>query len=163
MFRLHIIANSDTENDQQLKLLVRDEITAYTDSLFEDCKSKEEAVDAAVSHRDEIIARSRAVLRANGCSDNVNAYVTKMRFDTRVYDDFTLPAGEYDALRIVIGEGKGHNWWCVLYPAVCVPSASSSINDALNDEENEIVHDCDRYEIRFKAVEIFQSLLGLFG
>lgn len=163
VFRLHIIANSDSEHDQQLKLLVRDEITAYTDSLFAKCKNKEEAMSAAAGHKEEIIAKSEAVLRSHGSSDKVDAYVTKMRFDTRVYKDFTLPAGEYDALRIVIGEGQGHNWWCVLFPAVCVPSASSSIDDALSGEENEIVHESDHYEIRFKAVEIFQSLLGLFG
>lgn len=163
VFRLHIIANSDSEYDQQLKLLVRNEITEYTDSLFAGCKSKEEAMNAAAEHKSEIISRSRAVLRDHGCNAKVDAYITKMRFDTRVYKDFTLPAGEYDALRIVIGEGRGHNWWCVLFPAVCVPSASSSIDDALSGEENEIVHESDRYEIRFKAVEIFQSLLGLFG
>ncbi len=166
VLRLHIIANSDSETDQELKLKVRDEITEYTDQLFAGCKTKDDSIKAAEKNIDSIKEKARSTLEKYGCHDEVDAYITNMSFDTRVYEDFTLPSGNYDALRIVIGEGKGHNWWCVLFPAVCVPSASEDIGSALTEEENEIVHDSDKYIIKFKSIELFQNisdfLSGLF-
>ncbi len=162
VFRLHIIANSDSEEDQDLKLKVRDEITTYTEELFANCKTKEESMEAAKNNINSIRSKAREVVKKYGYDYTVNAYVTNMSFDTRVYDDFTLPAGEYDALRIVIGEGKGHNWWCVLYPAVCVPSAQDDIGSALNDGETEIVTESDKYVVKFKIVEIFESIANFF-
>ncbi len=163
VFRLHIIANSDTAEDQELKLKVRDEITSYTEELFADCSTKEESVQAAKKNIDLIKKKAAETVKKYGYGYSVDAYVTNMSFDTRVYEDFTLPAGRYDALRIVIGEGKGHNWWCVLYPAVCVPSAQKDISSALNENETEIVTDSDKYVFKFKIVEIFESLAGFFG
>ncbi len=158
VFRLHIIANSDSEEDQALKLKVRDEITEYTDELFKDCNNKQESMQKAKDNIDKIKAKAQEVVDRNGFDQKVDAYVTNMSFDTRVYDDFTLPAGKYDALRIVIGEGEGHNWWCVLYPAVCVPSAEKEIGSALNESETEIVTDSDKYVVKFKIVELWEEL-----
>ncbi len=158
VFRLHIIANSDSEEDQALKLKVRDEITAYTDELFKDCNNKQESMQKAKDNINKIRAKAQEVVNRNGFDQKVDAYVTNMSFDTRVYDDFTLPAGRYDALRIVIGEGEGHNWWCVLYPAVCVPSAEKNIGSALNESETDIVTESDKYVVKFKIVELWEEL-----
>lgn len=106
----------------------------------------------------KIRAKAQEVVNRNGFDQKVDAYVTNMSFDTRVYDDFTLPAGRYDALRIVIGEGEGHNWWCVLYPAVCVPSAEKNIGSALNESETDIVTESDKYVVKFKIVELWEEL-----
>lgn len=160
VFRLHIIANSDSDEDQNLKLLVRDEITSYTEELFADCKNKEESMEKARNNIESIKSKAEDIVRKNGYDYAVDAYVTNMSFDTRVYDDFTLPAGKYDALRIVLGEGKGHNWWCVLYPAVCVPSAEKDIGSALNESETDIVTDSDKYIVKFKIVEIFETVFS---
>ena len=116
----------------------------------------------AKEHTDEIAQKAEEILMQNGCSDRVSVSVLNMPFDTRCYDDFSLPAGYYDAVRIIIGEGKGHNWWCVLYPAVCVPAAEGNICDGLNDTEKDIVTDSDRYIIRFRVVELFTSLYSFF-
>lgn len=162
VFRLHILANSDSDEDQELKLKVRDEITAYTEKLFANCKTKEESIETAKKNIENIISKANETVKKYGYNYTVDAYITNMSFDTRVYDDFTLPAGKYDALRIVIGEGKGHNWWCVLYPAVCVPSAQDDISTALNKNETDIVTDSDKYIVKFKIVEIFENFANLF-
>ena len=163
VFRLHIIANSDSPEDQALKLRVRDEITEYTRDIFRDCRTKEDAMDAAAGNIENIRRRAQEVLRKNGCSLDCSACVTRMSFDTRVYEDFSLPGGSYDALRIVIGEGQGHNWWCVLYPAVCVPCAEKDIGSALSESETDIVHDSDKYAVGFRFVEIFEDIRGFFS
>ncbi len=162
VLRLHILANSDSESDQELKLKVRDGITEYMSVLFSKADSKETAMLTAKEHTDEIAQKAEEILMQNGCSDRVSVSVLNMPFDTRCYDDFSLPAGYYDAVRIIIGEGKGHNWWCVLYPAVCVPAAEGNICDGLNDTEKDIVTDSDRYIIRFRVVELFTSLYSFF-
>lgn len=162
VLRLHILANSDSYEDQQLKLKLRDAILAFTDELFADCSTKKQSMDAAQENIDLITEKAQSIIRAEGYDYPVQAYVTNMSFDTRAYDEFTLPAGNYDALRIVIGEGGGHNWWCVLYPAVCVPSAEKDIGSVLNENETDIVTDSDRYIVSFKIVEIFESIVSLF-
>ena len=127
LLRFHIIANSDSKEDQALKQKVRDGITRYTDELFRSCHSKEEAMQITRDRIDDINNKAQQIVKDEGCSFKTAASLTKMHFDTRVYDDFTLPAGTYDALRITIGKGEGHNWWCVLYPAVCISAAKKDI------------------------------------
>lgn len=164
VFRLHILANSDTEKDQQLKLKVRDGVLKYTKNLFKDCKNKEESMETAQNRINEIKNYAQQLVYNYGYDYTVDAYVTNMCFNTRVYENFTLPAGQYDTLRIVIGNGEGHNWWCVLYPALCVPSASGNeLDEVMNDIEKDIVTDSEKYQVKFKAVEIFESIRSLFG
>lgn len=163
VLRLHIIANSDSEEDQAQKLYVRDEVLKYTDKLFSSCRSRHECIDTAEEHMDEIRDAAKKAAGKSGGAYDVDAYITNMRFDTRVYDDFTLPAGKYDALRIVIGEGRGHNWWCVLYPAVCVPTACAGIDSALDEEQTRIVTEPQNYTVRFRIVELFEEISGFFG
>ena len=163
VFRLHILANSDTEQDQNLKLQIRDGILAYTSELFQNCRTREEAIAAAENHLKEIQLYGQTLVHEYGYNYTVDAYVTKMNFDTRIYDDFTLPAGTYDALRIVIGQGKGHNWWCVLYPTLCVPSAQENqLENVLDQNEIDVISQNSQYEIKFKVVEIFENICSFF-
>ena len=163
VLRLHILANSDSDEDQQLKLEVRDALLGYTDRLFSDCKSKDEALKAAGEHIEDIRCFAEMTVREHGYDYPVQAYVTNMSFDTRVYEDITMPAGHYDAVRIVIGEGKGHNWWCVLFPALCLPSAGKDeLSGTMSGAERDIVSGGDRYEVRFKVVEWAEAFFSLF-
>ena len=111
VFRLHILANSDSEEDQSLKLKVRDAVLEENSDIFEDCKSAEEAAAAAREHIDEIKSSAEKVLAENGAGYGAECGIAKMRFDDRVYGDMTMPAGEYLALRVTLGDAEGKNWW----------------------------------------------------
>ncbi|MGN1456463.1 MAG: stage II sporulation protein R [Acutalibacteraceae bacterium] len=161
VFRLHIIANSDSQDDQKLKLYVRDGILEYTEELFKDCKNKEQSVQTARDNIDLIKNKAQSLVYEYGYDYPVDAYVTKMSFNTRIYNEFTLPAGQYEALRIVIGDGNGKNWWCVLYPALCVPSAEGNeLNSVLNENEQDIVENSVNYQVKFKIVEVFEYIIN---
>ena len=166
VLRLHIIANSDSTEDQEIKLRVRDRILQETDSLFYLSDSLEAAEAKARESLPRIEEIARDELDKLGCDDEIHAELTHMFFDTRVYEDFTMPAGYYDAVRITIGEAKGHNWWCVLYPALCVPAASEDSEAALartlTEGEREIVESKPEYEVRFYAVEFFEKIKDIF-
>ena len=164
VFRLHILANSDSDEDQRLKLTVRDRVLGYTEELFRNCNSKEESIRTAKANIKEITAFAQSVVKEQGYEYPVKVYVTKMPFTTRVYDQITLPAGQYDALRIVIGSGQGHNWWCVLYPALCLPSASGNeLSGVISEGEEEIVSAGEKYEVKFWLIEWWEGLLSVFG
>ncbi len=158
VLRLHIIAHSDSAEDQQMKLKVRDELTKTTDRLFGSCQSKEEASALCRDCLPELQEAAEECLRQNGCDLPVTVRLAEIPFDTRVYEEFSLPAGTYEALQVTIGEGKGHNWWCVLYPAVCVAASGEDIGSALTPQETDIVQNSGRYQIGFRCVEWFQSL-----
>lgn len=163
VFRLHILANSDSTEDQQLKLKVRDGLLSYTSEIFKDCKSKDESIKTTKIKLDDIKSRAQQIVYENGYDYKVDAYITNMSFNTRVYDNFTLPAGKYDSLRITIGSGEGKNWWCVLYPALCIPGATTDeLNSVINNNEQEIVTNSNKYEVKFKIVEWFEGLLSIF-
>ena len=161
VFRLHILANSDSSEDQQLKLKVRDRILAESEHLFSDNSDLEEAVESANSSLDFLESIAKDEIIRNGYDYDVSISVENTYFNTRTYGNITLPAGEYTALRIVIGEGAGHNWWCVMFPPICVsPSTDGvSIEDILNKEQLDIVEG-DRYELRFKCLEYFEELFS---
>ncbi len=164
VFRLHIPANSDSPEDQALKLMVRDAVLAEASDIFENCSSASEAAAAAEKDLDRIRSIAEQTLRANGCSDEVRCEVTKMHFGDRVYDSLTMPAGDYSALRITIGSGNGQNWWCVMFPPLCIP-AVTNIDEALNDcggvfteEEINILSDPENYRCRFYILDLLQRL-----
>ncbi|MGI5855256.1 MAG: stage II sporulation protein R [Candidatus Merdivicinus sp.] len=160
VLRLHILANSDREEDQALKLAVRDRILADTGGLFNRAESQADAREAAFENLGAVEAAARAALLAEGSDAPVRAEVVRMFFDTRVYDGFTMPAGWYDALRVVIGEGAGHNWWCVLYPPLCV-SAAEKLPEELerfSEEERALLESEPRYEVRFFLVELLEKM-----
>lgn len=164
VFRLHILANSDSNEDQQLKLKIRDGILQYTETIFACSESKEQSMALAEAHLDDIKNYAQSLIYRYGYRYHVDAYIAKMPFKTRTYEHFTLPAGNYDALRIVIGSGKGHNWWCVLYPSLCLPSAQSDdeLNKAMNEQEKNIVSDTETYRVKFKIVEWWEELCSCF-
>lgn len=162
VLRLHILANSDSEEDQTLKLKVRDGLLAYSETLFQNAATKAEAETIAKENLAQIQSEAEKIIRENGYDYGVQVYIKNMSFNTRVYGDVTLPAGNYDAIRVVIGAGEGHNWWCVMFPPLCLPSATGTeLNTVLNDEEQKIVTD-DHYTFKFKIVEIFESIVSLF-
>ncbi len=161
VLRLHILANSDSESDQALKLKVRDAILEISPEIFGDTSSKQEAIRKAKTDLPKIIAEAERVIKAEGYNYSVRAEVVNDKFNTRVYENFTLPAGDYDAVRIIIGSGSGHNWWCVMFPALCLPSAEGNeLQNELPDSEKCIVDNNENskgYEIRFGVVEAVSS------
>ena len=163
VFRLHIIANSDSEQDQSLKLKIRDGILEYTSKLFAECKDRDEAIIAAKENLEDIKRFSQDMVYSYGYDYQVDAYITEMDFDTRIYEEFTLPAGKYNALRIVIGNGQGHNWWCMLYPALCIPSAQEKKPElSLDENETDVISNPGKYEVKFRLVEIFEAIRSFF-
>ena len=163
VFRLHIRANSDSETDQNLKIKVRDELLAETSDLFSDCESLDEAVKSANENIDFIKNTVNKTIENYGFSYNCTVKTDKEFFETRKYEKFTLPAGIYDALIIELGQGKGHNWWCVMFPAVCVSGCADEFDGVLTEEERKLIEE-DKYIIKFKVVEIYERIkLGVRG
>ena len=159
VFRLHILANSDNSDDQALKLKVRDAVLAEGCSIFENCETLEEVLLTCNEHIDYFKSIAEKCIEDNGYDYDVNAYVDKEYFNTRQYDNITLPSGIYNALKIEIGEGKGHNWWCVMFPAICLPTVSEDeINEILSDEEIALINGNSKYDVRFKIVEIYEKM-----
>lgn len=157
VLRLHIIANSDSDYDQNVKLKVRDEVLKLSGDMFADCKTLEDAKNVSQNNIDLIQSVANNTLSSLGCSEAATVAVAKEYFSTRIYDDFTLPAGIYDSIKIVIGNGEGHNWWCVMFPQVCLSGCTKDLEDDLTDEEIKMIHSKD-YILKFKAVEIYEKL-----
>ena len=157
VLRLHILANSDSEEDQALKLAVRDTILEEYGPLFAHQATQQGAKEAAQAHLAEIEQTAARVLAEAGCPQQVHAHVVNMMFHTKEYDGFTLPAGMYDAVRIELGQAAGHNWFCVLFPPLCVPAAADADDGpAYPQEEEEAVS--TPYKVKFAALEWWQRL-----
>ena len=162
VFRFHILANSDTEEDQTLKLKVRDKVLEKTKILFDTANSKSDAEEYVKANLDAIEEIAQNEVYKNGYNYPVKAEIVNMHFDTRHYESYTLPAGMYDALRITIGNAKGHNWWCVMYPSICISTVDegkSRARNALSDDEYSVVTD-EKVEYKFFIVELFQRIFG---
>lgn len=168
VFRLHVIANSDSKEDQDLKYTVRNHLLDYMNSISKDCKSKEEAISIVENHKDEFLEIARNTIQEQGYSYSVNINIGNFEFPTKNYGDISLPAGYYDALRVEIGEAKGQNWWCVMFPPLCFVDISSGvvpdeskelIENNLSDEEFALVSDSSSGEIqfKFKLLEFFTN------
>lgn len=159
VFRLHILANSDSNADQALKLKVRDRILQASAGMLDGVKNRDAAEKAVSSKLEEIRKTAQDEVYHEGYRYPVKVQITNMYFTTRQYGDVTLPAGMYDALRITIGSGSGHNWWCVLFPALCLPAAEapSTVGDVLNNNETEIVSGKNEFVVKFKAVELYEQ------
>lgn len=156
VIRLHVLAASDSEEDQLKKLRVRDAILAEYGELFARAESREEA-EAMLdrSMLDQIRQSAESVLDG----ESVTVRFSLEQYPTRTYEDFSLPSGEYLSLRILIGEGKGQNWWCVLYPPLCTAGAIKDMDYALSDAEYDLICGKSRgYRIRFKALEVLSAL-----
>lgn len=159
VLRLHIIANSDSQFDQQLKLKVRDAVLKQSSEIFGTCENKDEAIITAENSTEEINRIAEKTLLENGVSYKSETTVGNSYFNTREYESFTLPAGTYKSLIITLGEGEGKNWWCVIFPEVCLPAASDvSLGKSVNKNGCEIAYNKENYILRFKTVEIYEDL-----
>ncbi len=161
VLRLHILANSDSDEDQNLKLLVRDRILSDTGEVFSQASTYEEAVAAAQKSLPKIIESARDEIVRNGYDYTVSAKLDYADFNTRHYDGYTLPAGDYMAVNIYIGEGEGHNWWCVMYPSICV-SASADIDNKMSSDEVDVIKNYDKFKVKFKLLEWYEELKSNF-
>ena len=161
--RLHILANSDSEEDQALKLRVRDRVLERATELLEQTGDRREAADVLQSHLPELERIAAEEISDCGYEYDVTAEVANTMFPTKEYDGFTLPAGEYLALRIIIGEGNGHNWWCVVFPPLCTTAAADVPASALaadfDEEEVALVtEENEGYVLKFKAMEWWEAI-----
>ncbi|MBE6562678.1 MAG: stage II sporulation protein R [Ruminococcaceae bacterium] len=164
--RLHVIANSDSEDDQRLKLLVRDAVLEAVEKKGS-ADSKVQAVTNLSDMEEEIIEASEKVLRLEGCEDSVKIDFGKEKYPTRYYENFTLPSGTYTSLRVVIGEGEGKNWWCVLYPPLCTAASEGEAEEeflaaGFSSEQYKLIKNNSglKYKIRFRFLEVLSEAFG---
>lgn len=163
VIRLHVIANSDSPEDQALKLRVRDRVLARAQEILEQSADMEQAEQALTAALPELTREARETLAAEGCAQPVQARLEPAEFPTKDYDGFSLPAGKYLALRVIIGEGRGQNWWCVVFPPLCTAAASDvpavALDAGLTDQEVALITEADEgYILKFKSVELWQTL-----
>ncbi len=168
--RLHVVADSNDEEAQALKLKVRDSVAQYTAELLKDVESAEESYRILQMNMDKIqeIAQDRA--RAEGCSLPVTAQIGDFEFPVKSYGNITLPTGNYNAVRVTIGEGQGQNWWCVLFPPLCFVDAEATavsasgraqLQENLSEETYAVIEnppESEEIQIRFKVVDFFESI-----
>lgn len=159
VFRLHVIANSDSKEDQNLKYKVRDSLINYMNDICKDCKTKQEAKALIITHQNEFKQIASDTVRDEGYNYNINLEIGNFEFPTKKYGDISLPYGFYDALKVKIGDAQGCNWWCVMFPPLCFVDISSGIvpNEAkeylkenLSEEEFALISDNSNETIKFK-------------
>ena len=169
VFRLHVIANSDSSEDQNLKYLVRDALIDYMNSVSKNSTSKDEAISIAYQHKLDFYKIAKKIISDNGYDYNVNISIGNFAFPTKKYGDISLPAGYYDALKVEIGSASGQNWWCVMFPPLCfvdvstgiVPEDSKeTIKDSLRTEEFNLINNAQTADVKFKfkLLEFFQNI-----
>lgn len=165
VLRLHIIANSNSEADQAVKLLVRDRVLSETSDIFAGAEGLAEAEKKATERLGDIADCADETLKNNGFVYGATAEIGNSYFETREYETFTLPAGNYRSLIIRLGKAKGKNWWCVVFPAVCIPAAApnADLSDSASKASAEIAEHPQKYVMRFKAVEIIEDLKKRLG
>ena len=166
VLRLHVVANSDSEGDQARKLLVRDAVLARASQLLEGVHDRQEAEAILAPHLDELAQAGAEALARTGSHDQVSAALTGQWFPTKEYDGFALPAGQYRALQVTIGAGEGRNWWCVVFPPLCLASvAEESVETAaegvLSEDQVALITGRDGgYVLKFRLIEWWQELTG---
>lgn len=155
LIRLHVLAVSDAPEEQALKLRVRDAVLQYLSERMADAGSVDAAEKTIVRELDGIA--SAAASAAEG--RRVTVTLGDERYPTRAYEGFTLPAGRYRSLRVVLGEGQGHNWWCIVYPQVCLPAAEGvQLREAMAGDGYAIITEEEGYELRFRIVELWGEI-----
>lgn len=159
VFRLHVLANSDSDEDQALKYKVRDNLLQYMNTICKNCSSKDEAILLVEENKENFKQIALQTIKDEGYSYDVTINIGNFEFPTKNYGDISLPAGFYDALRVEIGEAKGQNWWCVMFPPLCFVDISSGVvpeeskelmQENLTEEEFALVSDDSNNEIKFK-------------
>ena len=172
VFRLHIIANSDSSTDQELKYKIRDKVIEYMNSIPKKCKTKSEIISLSLKHIEDFKQIAKNVVKENGLDYDVTVSIGNFEFPTKVYGDISLPAGFYDALKIEIGKAQGKNWWCVMFPPLCfvdittgiVPDDSKKLmQEELSTEEYCIISEkTPDVKFKFKLIELFSSITNTF-
>lgn len=157
VLRLHILANSDSIEDQKLKLNVKNQILKDTKDIFNKASNCKEAIEIANNNLSLINDISKKAIINQGYNYSVKTIVTKEYFKTRYYENFTLPAGYYNTIKIIIGQGNGHNWWCVVYPTVCISGCIDDFNGVISDEEKKFITN-KKYIPKFKIIEIYNDI-----
>lgn len=163
-FRFHVLANSDQEEDQALKLQVRDAVIEYLEPALKASDSKEETRAYILQHLPQITDVASRTLRQAGSNQQVQVMVGVSDFPTKSYGDVTLPAGRYEALRIELGKAEGHNWWCVMFPSLCFVEETepeqmeADLSEKLPKEQNELIHEPKQF--KFKLLEWYHQLFG---
>ena len=175
VFRLHVIANSDSDEDQNLKYIVRDSVINYINEITSNATSKEEVMEAAQEHLPQIHSIASKAIFDNDYNYDIKVSIGNFFFPTKQYGDITFPPGYYDALKIEIGEAKGQNWWCVMFPPLCFVDVTSGIvpeeskenlkNNLSQEEYDLISNNSTDIEIKFKIVEVLQNftISGIFN
>jgi len=169
VLRLHVVANSDSQGDQARKLLVRDAVLEKAAPLLEGADGRAAAERALAPRLDELARAGAEVLAAEGCGDAVTVALADQWFPTKAYDGFSLPAGRYRALRVTIGEGAGHNWWCVVFPPLCLGSVTeesveTAAGGVLSEDQVSLITGQDGgYVLKFRIIEWWEELLRSFG
>lgn len=162
LIRLHVLANSDSEEDQALKLKVRDAVLDYTNNVITDCGDVETAKETIEKNKEEIEAVCAAVIKDEGFDYPVTVMLGYEKYPEKTYNSFTLPSGDYYSVRVMIGEAEGHNWWCVLFPPLCVGAAKDerSVMAAAGLTKNEVdiltENEGEKYVLKFRVVEFFR-------
>ena len=166
VFRLHVIANSDSDEDQALKLRVRNAVLEASADIFGGAVSAADAKQLSEENLQLFEAAAAAEIAASGYDYPVRCEVGTVHFDRRVYGSAELPEGDYSALRVIIGEGEGKNWWCVMFPALCLPAVTNTDevlslaveNGVISTEELELMQDPENYEVKFYFAEVIKKL-----
>lgn len=167
VLRFHVLAQSDSAYDQQMKLRVRDAVGSMLAGQMKNVKNLTECEERISALLPEIEKTAEEALAAGGCSASVTAALEQAEFPVKSYGDYTFPAGDYEALRVVIGEGEGHNWWCVMYPNMCFSDSvyevvgeqeEEALQQVLSEEEYEAVLKAGNYQVRFKYLTFLNRL-----
>ncbi len=166
--RLHILANSDSDKDQAVKLKVRDALLKTNTKLLKSGVTKENAEIYFENSKKELLKTAETVLKENGFSYGAEIILTQEYYETRTYGSLIFPAGEYLSLRVILGDGEGKNWWCVMFPPMCVPAASEVTADDetaaeyLSENGEKIVSGGNKYIVKFKIIELYEELKARF-
>ena len=163
--RLHVIANSDSASDQALKLELRDEILKYMSSVYGNENDFESAKELLISHLDSIRHTSEQHLKNRGCDYSVSVSISREYYPTREYEGLSLPAGEYLSLRVIIGAGEGKNWWCVIFPSLCLDASEKKekLSEAgFTPSQIKIITGGEKYKLKFRILELFGEIGELF-
>ena len=169
VIRLHVVAASDSDADQAVKLQVRDAVLEAAQPLLDGVDSSCGAEDALIPWLEELERTAAETLRAAGSGDEVAVTLADQWFPTKVYEGFSLPAGEYRALKVTIGEGSGQNWWCVVFPPLCLASVTEEVEEAaamagLTEDQVALITGQDGgYVLKFKVIEWWEMLLDKLG
>lgn len=160
--RLHILASSDSAEDQNVKLLVRDALLEAGADIFSGNTTCEEAIRMIEANKEKLEAVADSVLKANGMDYTADISIAEEYFETRQYDGIKLPAGTYKACKVVLGKGEGHNWWCIMFPPLCLPAAIKKDEDiytVFGEDGARLVTEEGGYVIKFRIVEIVEEII----